>query len=197
MPEITFPDPEPRYISNRDCLAFRAGVDGKPVDCLVSGELLSRQFGAKDLTEGEMREAYHKYTPELQDLARSQIEHGWIDQNNRVFLTTRYTRLHVTFDDQLGLGSNERSLAETAHRVLLELIGPTAEEVSVEWSCAKEDRRRAAIAIHITDPVIPWSVSTILHSKDWEDPGWLQIHLAQLWGSLLQARLRDQVMRTG
>lgn len=197
MPEITFPEPEPRYVFERDCLALWASVDGTLVNCFISAELLYSRFGAKGLTEEDMRQAYRGHEAEIQAIARSHIENGWIDQNNRVFLTHRYTRLTVAFGDRLGQRTPELALAENAHRVLLDLIGPTAEEVSVEWNDAEDDRRRTPIRVRITDPVIPWSVSTILHSKDWEEPAWLQIHLAQLWGSLLQARSRDLMLKSG
>src|SRR5207244_2212688 len=91
VPEITFPDSDPRYILDRDCLAFRATVDGKPVECLVTAELLLSEFGAKGMDEAEMRAAYRERKAKIQGLARSHIERGWVDPENRVFLTTRYT----------------------------------------------------------------------------------------------------------
>src|SRR4051812_46925590 len=110
--KIVFPDGEPSYVFDWDCLAFRALADGKPVECLVTGELLMARFGATSMTEESLRQAYRTHKNEIQDVARNHLEHGWIDEASRVFLTTRFTRLRVRFSDQVAQWPVSRALVD-------------------------------------------------------------------------------------
>lgn len=188
---IVFPEAEPQYDFKRDCLVFCVLADGRPVECLVTAKLLAVHFGARDMGEESMRQAYHEDKTEVQDLSRNHIENGWIDEEGRIFLTTNFTRLRVTFGERLG------PELEKAHRILLELIGPNAREIAVEWDADQEPQGCSRIRLRLTDPSIQHSVATVFGPKDLQDPSLFRVYLARSWGSLLQARTRKQILKMG
>jgi hypothetical protein len=195
--EIVFPDAEPSYVFDRDVLAFRALADGKPVQVMVTGELLMSSFGARDMTEASLRDAYQRNRDDLRDLARTHIQMGWVDEQSRVFLTTRYTRLHVTFGDRLSAWSTGRILADTAHRLLVDLIGPSAGEVVVEWGVAEDGQDRRMVTLDIRDPAFQTSVQAIIDQKEFDDPSVLELRLARIWGTILQMRSHRLSLKSG
>jgi hypothetical protein len=174
--EITFPNVEPLYVFDRDCLSFRAIVDGLlPVECIVTAELLLSQFGAKSFTEEDMRKAFQEHRAEIQALARTHIENNWINEG-RIFLTTRFTRLNVTYGRDLETVPRFRILVESAHRMLTGIIGPNAETVNVEWS-VDQDQPAPGINVRIADPSAPYSVKTFFGPKEMADPDILSVYL--------------------
>ena len=165
MPEaIAFPDVEPQYLFDRDCLAFRAFADGKPVQCLVTAELLMTSFGARGLSEQSMREAYRQHRPQIQELARLHINLGWIDSEGRVFLNKRHTKLTVSFAGSIAGWSGGRMLVDAAHRMLLEIIGPNAGSVTIEWDRAEDSYRQPVLTLRITNPELPASSGAVFSS---------------------------------
>jgi hypothetical protein len=194
--EINFPDAEPRYIFDRDCLGFRAFADGKPLACMVTAELLYTRFGARDFTEEAMRRAYREHRPEIQAIARTHIENDWIDEQGRVFLTTRHSRLNVRFDDEVNNHPRGRELVEPAHRLLLGIIGPDAEKVDVEWGVIPGSAY-PELHLRIADPDVPYSVEGLFGPGESADPTTFGVHLARLWGSILRARSRILTSRFG
>jgi hypothetical protein len=195
--EIQFAEVEPRYVFERDWLAFPARVDGKPVECLVTLELLMARFGAREPSEQAMRQAYREHRAAIQAIARNHIENGWSDEESRVFLTTRFTRLRVTFGDGLGEGTVGRNSAEAAHRMLTDMIGPNAEEVSVEWDAEDGPPDQACISLRISDPSLPFSAKRVLAPKVWRDHTALVLLLAGVWGDLLRTRSRKLILQSG
>jgi hypothetical protein len=195
--QIDFPEADPTYVFERDCLAFPAVVDGKPVLCLITGELLLFRFGAQDMSEEAMRETFQEHRTELQAIARSHIENGWIDDEGRILLTTRFTRLNVTFGETLGKRSALLSAANTAHRLLTEIIGPNAEEVSIVWDVRGSDPEESAISLQIIDPAIPHSAKVFLEHPERQHPEEFRVNLARLWNSILRARSRTLIFKSG
>lgn len=191
--DIEFPEGEPRYVFERDCLVFHARVDDKPVECLVTLELLIARFGAREPSEQGMRQAFLDHRNEIQAIAREHIENGWIDDESRIFLTTQFTRLSVHFDEPLA---KEPAVA-AAHRMLTEIIGPQAGEIRVEWRMSPESPPNPTIHLRIKDPVIRREISTAFPVKVWSDPSVLHVRLAFAWSALLSARSRDLVMKSG
>jgi hypothetical protein len=195
--EIEFPNIEPTYDFDRDCLSFRARVDSQPVECLVTAELLLARFGARDMTEEAMREAYREHRTEIQDIARSHIANGWIDEEARIFLTTRFTRLSVTFNERLDQWAIGRAAAEAAHQMLTKIIGPNAEEVIVEWDGGERLPGDLLISFRIADPSVPFSVKVSLGPAEWQDRTALNVWLAGNWGAILRARSRKLLVKLG
>ena len=103
-PELVFPDSPPQYLFDRDVLVFSVDADRRPVSCFVTAELLYSDFGAKGTTEVAMRHAYQEHLADIQAVARNHIENGWVDDQERIFLTTRYTRMKVTYAEELRGG---------------------------------------------------------------------------------------------
>jgi hypothetical protein len=196
-PEIVFPNAEPWYVFERDCLGFRAVVDGKGVECLVSLELLMSRFGAREPTEESLRAAYRERRDELRQIARSHIENGWIDEEGRVLLTTRYTRLQVSFSDRLRENKEGMQVAEAAQRRLAEIIGPNAEEVHVAWDGSSPPGGHLTINFHLGDPSVPFSLQVFLDQYNWRNPTAFQLTLAGAWGSVLRARSRKLILQSG
>jgi hypothetical protein len=160
---------------------------------MVTAELLFSRFGAKDFSEGELRRAFHEHRAELQAIARNHIENGWIDDEGRVFLTVRYTRLTVHYDEQLAKDVQ----VDVAHRILIGIIGPSAGEVIIEWRTTPENSPNPVIDLHIKDPAIRREVTSSLSPKVRADLAALHVQLALTWSSLLSARSRDLVLKLG
>lgn len=193
MKDIRFPDSEPQYAWSRECLGFGAIADGKPLECLVTAELLFSRFGAGNFSEAELTRAFHEHRDSIQEIARNLIENGWIDDEGRVFLTTHYTRLSASFDESLT--KNEK--VTVAHRVLLGIIGPSAGEIAVEWRTSPESPPNPAVLLSIKDPAIHREITTSFSPKVWGDPSALGVQLSLAWGALLSARSRDLVLKWG
>ena len=183
--EIEFPELEPVYIADRDCLIFRAIAYDKPVECVVTAGLLMANFGALDIDKESLLKSYQEHKPDIHTLAMNHIENGWIDEEGRVFLTKRFTRLKVTYGDHYDESPAVRSLVDTAHRILLNLIGPNAEKVNVEWSGEEYPPR---ISVQIIDPDTLHSSKIFFNAKDSADSNTVSISLARLWSKVLRER---------
>jgi Protein of unknown function (DUF1488) len=194
--EILFPDVEPTYVFDLDCLAFRAIVDGRPIECLVTAELLLTRFGARDMTEASLRETYRQHRPEIQVIASGHIEHGWIDDERRVFLTTRFTRLTVTYDEKLRKWREGLALAESAASVLIDIIGPNAEAVTLQWGVPENMPSESAIQLRLVDPEMSFSVSVIFGGLPNKEKN-LSLVMGQVWASFLRERSRRLNLKSG
>ncbi|MBY0524973.1 MAG: DUF1488 domain-containing protein [Gemmataceae bacterium] len=193
--DIQFPEVEPRYVFERDCLGFQALADGKPVECMVTGELFMTRFRARDMSEDSLRQAYREHQSEIQSIARDHIENGWLDEDGRVFLTTRFTRLSVTFSEPLASDPH----VAAAHRMLTDIIGPNAGAVTVTWTCfaGVNVQERPSVHVSVIDPAISRQRSIAFQSKDWADTTTMRLRLASLWGALLQAQSRNLLLKSG
>jgi hypothetical protein len=201
---ITFPESEPEYVFNRDCLAFHANVDGKSVKCMVTAEFLMTNFripdSTPDFSEEAMRNAYRVYKLEIQKIATDHIENGWIDDDSRIFLTTRFTRLNVKFGERYDESPRIRTLVVSAHRILLDLIGPNAEAVNVEWREWNGDEDppgHPGISVRIADPDTSRSGKVFFGPKESDDPNTLRVYLALLWSGILRERSRKLNLKVG
>lgn len=195
--KITFPDSEPRYLSGRDCLAFDAVADDKPVECLITTELLFFRYGAGDPTEASLREAYQEHLAEIQEVARTHIKNGWIDEEGRVVLMTRFTRMKVTFSDTLGNLPGCHPIAHSAHRILTGIIGPNAEGVEVTWYASADTLVDRELGVLIADPETGYSTAGSLPLQELANTTLLTVYLAGLWSNILRARSRKLSHRAG
>jgi hypothetical protein len=192
--DIQFPDNEPHYVFERDCLAFRALADGKPVECLVSAELLMHRFGAREFTEQALRQAFARHRGEIQAIARHHIEMGWVNPDNRLLLTTRFTTLTVKYGEDLRKSPPDLQVAQTATRLLAELIGPGAGAVNVEFDWEEKDGR-PLISVMLTDA--NGMASDWLYPQDSGLMSRLRLWLNRLWGDFLQIRSQKLLQRFG
>jgi hypothetical protein len=196
--DIEFPDIEPRFVFDRDCLAFTARVGGHSVECLVTAEMLMTHFGAQEPSEEEMRAAYREHRAEIQSIARDHIQNGWVDES-RLFLTTRFTRLKVTFGDRLDERPDLRAMADAAHRILVEIIGPNAKTVEVLWDTETVRSDPQVLILRITDPLLPHTQKfKIYPGAKWkEDPLKLHLEVGMSWGRILRMRAQELTIQSG
>lgn len=195
--EITFPAPDPQYVFDRDCLAFRAIAGGRTVMCLVTCELLYSNFGAKDFTEQEMRRAFREHSAQIQAIAKEHIENGWIDEEGRVFLTTRHTRLHVTITDSLTRWPEGLAAAKESRPLLLDIIGPNAEEVNVEWGTFDGPDQPTLVSLSIHDPKLAITNRTTFTPPLPADPDTRRLWFARIWAHILKMRSQRLAIKTG
>ena len=165
--------------------------------CLVSAELLSSEFGAKDMTEEEMRRAFLERKADFQAIVRDRIENGWVDDEDRIFLTTRYTRLLVTFSPELSEWSEGLAVAKEAHSVLLEIIGPNAESVEVQWGKKTKADGQPVVSVSLKDPKINVTIRTSFSIPLPADPNVQRLRVSRLWSQLLQARSHQLILKSG
>ena len=196
-PKIQFPEVDPRYVSERDCLEFPATRDGKPVRCLITAELLMARFGARDMFEEAMRRAFEEHKSEIRAIARDHIANGWVDPEGSIILTTRFTQLTVTFADRLKEWPEGYEEAVKSNRILAEILGPNAEEVTVVWDREAFRTDPVSLVLHISDPTIPISTTCHLRSKDLLAVVILRGVLAGAWGSILRRRFEKLISRFG
>jgi Protein of unknown function (DUF1488) len=84
--KIDFPDIPPRYVFERDCVAFPALVDGKPIRCMISMEALMQDFGARGHDEEEIMRAFHESRLRIQEAARRKLENGSVIPDEGVLI---------------------------------------------------------------------------------------------------------------
>jgi hypothetical protein len=190
--QIIFPDREPYWEFDRDCLSFPAFVDGKRVKCLVTAELLMARFGARIPSQEECKRAYEKHKAEIQDIARSLILAGQVMPNNEVLLTTRVFRLKlVSFGDQLQRDKELFSKAQKATASLEEVVGSSAGMTKAEWDRGEDEGGRPLLILRLSD----WTgwVSAVFHPRELDSADQMRFRFHRLWGNLLQIRSSRQL----
>jgi hypothetical protein len=191
---IQFVEGKPRYIFERDCLEFRALVDGRDVECLVTGELLMHRFGARAFTEDAFREAFTRHESEIHAIAQHHIEMGWINPENLVILTTRFTTLKVKLGEELRKRNRELEMAGLVLRLLAQVIGPGSGEVTAELDWEEKEGR--PILVIILDDAVGGAANWF-YVKELESESAMRVQLARLWGDFLQIRAQKLIQRSG
>jgi hypothetical protein len=85
--DIEFSDTPGQYVFNPEGVSFPAWVDGKPVTCFVTEELLMGRFGAPSNSEEDLLTAFEEHKEVLQEEARSLINAGLLSPAGKVLLT--------------------------------------------------------------------------------------------------------------
>ncbi len=86
---IQFLPDQARHLSDRDAVELPATVDGDPVSCIVSAELLIQRFGARNNTPNEVQGAFNYGLVVIEEALRKLIEAGHVDAQGEVVLTTK------------------------------------------------------------------------------------------------------------
>jgi len=90
MPKrVQFLPGQARHLPDWDAIELPATVDGGPVRCVVSAELLMRRFGARSNDPGEVRAAFDDGLVVIEEALRKLIEAGHVDAQGEVVLTTK------------------------------------------------------------------------------------------------------------
>lgn len=197
MPEATTsPNAEFQYLFDRDALAIRIPVDGKEYQCIVLAELLYSRFGAKDTTEVEMERAYREHRDVIQTIAIDHVKNGWADEQGRLFLTTRFTRLAVFYGEELRAWPDGLAFAQRAQKLLTEIIGPEGGMVDVYWESKAIKSENRGVSLRIFDPELAYSIAGLFESRHMVQGAETRLHLANLWGFLLQQRSRKLILES-
>jgi hypothetical protein len=86
-------------------------------------------------------------------------------------------------------------LASQANRVLSDVIGPTAGQVSAEWDRTEDTRGRTIVTLRLSDPT--GAVTGTFTPDDLRAYPILRNRLFRLWGDLLQVRNHQQLQGLG
>lgn len=193
--QIIFPDREPYWEFERDCLSFPAIVDGKPIKCLVSAELLMARFGARlPPSQEECKRAYEEHRAEIRDIARSLILAGQVMRNGEVLLTTNVFHFKlVSFGEQLQRDRELFAKAQKATTLLEEVVGPSAGVTEAEWDRGEDAGGRPILVLRLSD----WTgwVSAVFDPRELDSTDQMRFRFHRLWGNLLQIRSRKQLQQ--
>ena len=86
---VQFLPDQARHLPDRDAIELPATVDGAPVRCLVTAELLIQRFGARNNTPTEVLGAFNYGLLAIEEALRKLIEASDVDANGEVVLTPK------------------------------------------------------------------------------------------------------------
>ncbi len=101
--------------------------------------------------------------------------------------------MNVTYSEKARQGGRVFTLLQQATKQLEEVLGPSAEQVTVEWDCGPDERGRALYTLRIQDHT--GEASTRFAPEELESSSHLRFRLLDLWGDLLQRRSDAQLKR--
>ena len=189
---ITFPELQPQFVVDRDCVSFPAQAGEARFKCLVTVELLMERFGARGPSEEEALRAYERHKEEIRVIARALIERGEVNSDGEVLITSRTFRLKkVVFGEKLQQNRELFFLARKATERLEEVVGTSAWSTEAEWDRGEDSKGRCIITLRLTD----WtgSVTGLFEKAELESPSQTRYRLLRLWGDLLQIRSHKQL----
>jgi hypothetical protein len=86
---IEFLPDQARHLFDRGAIELPATVDGAPVRCIVSAELLIQRFGARNNAPNEVHGAFNEGLVIIQEALRKLIEASHLAAKGEVLLTTK------------------------------------------------------------------------------------------------------------
>jgi hypothetical protein len=86
--DLTFQNPPPQYISERDIVLFGGMANGEPVQCAISREALEDHFGAAGLSVPSRVEKFRENRTEIEILARVKYLQRPVEQPAFVLVRT-------------------------------------------------------------------------------------------------------------
>jgi hypothetical protein len=118
---------------------------------------------------------------------------GWEDDHrlDRSPAFEKFTMKNVVYGEKLRQTEALLVQAQQATRLLEEILGPSAGQVTAEWDRSDDPKGRALMMLRISD----WTgaKSTAFDPWELEQPTQLRVRLYRLWGDLLQARNEKQL----
>ena len=103
--------------------------------------------------------------------------------------------MKVSFSGELHKWVEGLALAKSGHRVLTEVIGPNAENVDVAWGSIT-DGDIPMVDIRIGDPSIEYWTNVAV-SAHFTAPNIQRMLLANEWGTVLRARSKELILKSG
>ena len=70
----------------RDCISFLAEIDGAQIQCLIPGERLVKDFGARAGSTPELIGAFRQNWSQICEMARKKIERGIDRTENEILI---------------------------------------------------------------------------------------------------------------
>jgi Protein of unknown function (DUF1488) len=189
---IVFPKVEPQWLFEREGVWFPCLVNGNPVKCLVTFELLSERFGAKSFDQHEALRAFREDRPEIEILVEAQIVLGHVPTGGEILLTPESLALKEVTYSEAVLHSGDIPYIKRATAYLSDILGRAAIHVSANWDrTLKDGRVFYTLDLH----GLGFSTAAAFPQEGIDRPSQAYVRIAQLWGNILQQeshrRLRE------
>lgn len=198
---IGFPMSTPRWVVDRECVAFYAIADKSLLKCLISAEALEAHFGAKDLGEREAMRAFTENRGVIERVAREVITAGRFNRGDEVVLrissfTTVSKALSISYrTENTGVEISPeikdpallRGITK-ANSVLDEDFARGRAHIKVAWNHLPPVSDLALVQLTLTDLSMNTSVQGLFTSDDLEDLPFVRFALFRLWDDLLRER---------
>jgi hypothetical protein len=84
--DLTFPDAQPRYNSDRDVVSFSGEALGRPVRCAVSREALDDHFGADGQGKTGRRDSFQRHRSRIELMVKTKYLSWSVEQPDAVLL---------------------------------------------------------------------------------------------------------------
>jgi hypothetical protein len=101
--------------------------------------------------------------------------------------------MNVTYSERVKQRNGDLWLLQQATAMIERILGPSADQVRVEWDRSEDAARRTYYIIHLSDG--NKSVSMSFSRNELRLNGHLRFRLLGLWGDLLQTRSDEQVQK--
>jgi len=198
---LLFPDVEPFWVFDRDCLAFPAVLDGKTIRCLVTLETLIQNYGAKSPSELEMKRAFGENRAKIHDIARAMINTKQFDEHGEILIRSTSpqllgSELSVKYSDAILKTERLRDIVQAASYRLGYGLGHLPGPVEGSWDFGPGDDR-SILELKLKH------VETGVTVRDWFTPdelvsvNLLKSRFQKTWGDLLRAITRKQLENVG
>jgi hypothetical protein len=194
--QIDFPDFEPRWVFDRDCVVFLALVDKKPVKCLISVEALIQQYGIK-YSEKDAVLAFRKHRDEIRELARRKIEAAdYDDERGEVLLTTAALSDvdGVEYSEDIRNNPALHKQVLNASAVVRKLLGRAFDGLRISWQVIQGTGPRV-VQLSAEDPEIGEQFWDWFSVEQLGDTGIVGSRLHSFVGAYLRARTHKLLER--
>src|SRR5262245_11676755 len=191
---VEFPEIPPTWLLERDCVAFPALVDRKPIRCMITAEALMQDYGARRPTEAESLRAFGDNKAAIQKVALQEIERGQyvIPEDEVLIRASRPRGIHLVLSPTI---TKRQDLRNFVHDVTVKHVGrfsPKGGDVNVLWDFAgPPDNNLFQVTLEDMD--------TGGKTLDWfsydqlQDNQYLRRRFDFLWAEYLSARSAKQI----
>jgi hypothetical protein len=200
--KIFFPGTTPQWMFGRDCVAFLAIVNDKPVRCIISMEALFQGYGAKSGSEEDCMQAFNEHRTAIERQAEARI-------NARAFTPEREVIIRASPEKSKGsrwlnfVRSPEIASRPEVNKLLFDVtfhylgrFAPHGCETRVSWDYAGKPEDNL-FQIKLEDPETQSSTGDWFSIQQLNDPEYLRRRFDFLWAEYLSARSKRQLEKIG
>lgn len=203
--DIFFPEMEPTWVFDRDCVRFYAVVDGSPLRCLVTVEALMSHFGLRAPDPEAALQVFLDHQTQIQEAAFQKIETGETGSSDELVLrsddfpgptTTTPTLgdgLEISEDPQIRLHSTLLDSIRSANGVLRNDLYRVGMAVEAAWRLLPAGSREPLLVLKLTDKESGATVEEPFSASSLRDQTSAYFTLFRLWDNLLRVRRRRLV----